>query len=136
MRIININYMKKYFIAIFLSLFIVTNSAYAIGALDSFKDTRGVENSTKTISLSAGVDTTKTIPEIIGLIIKIIIGLAGTICLIIIVSAGINIMIANGDKNKILEARKKMVPTIIGLALLAAAYSLTDFILKQLISVA
>ena len=131
--------MKKYkFISIVLSAVILLNAfvVNAIGSLDSFKDVDGTQDSSKTISDNAGVTTTRTAPEIIGLIIKTIIGLTGTICLVIIIYSGVSIMFANGDKAKILQARNNMVPCIIGLAIVAAAYAITDFVIKQISVVA
>jgi len=131
--------MKKYrFILIILSTIILLNAfiVNAIGSLDSFKDVDGTQNSSKTISENAGVTTNRTIPEIIGLIIKTVIGLTGTVCLVIIVYSGVSIMFANGDKDRILKARNNMVPCIIGLAIVAASYAITDFIIKQISVVA
>ena len=128
--------MKKYIATILLGFLMITRSVNAIGSLDGFKDIDGINKSTKNISVIAGVDTARSVPEIIGLSIKIVIGLVGTGCLVMIIYGGVLIILAKGEKTKILEARKKMVPAIIGLIILTAAYAIMDFILKQITVVA
>jgi len=131
--------MKKYKILLTVISLIIVFSSFvvnAIGSLDSINNIDNTKSSSKDISEEAGVNTTRTIPEIIGLIIKIIIGLCGTICLVIIIYSGVMIMTAGGNKEQMLKARKNLAPTIIGLFILSAAYAITDFIIKQITTVA
>lgn len=133
--------MKRYkkIITIILSLLIIFFNVFtvnAISSLDNFKDVDNTHSSAQDISDKAGVTTTKTVPEIIASIIKIVIGLCGVICLFLVIYFGIIMITANGDKEKILKARKNLTPALIGLIILACSYAITDFILNQMTNIA
>lgn len=113
-------------------LFFVFNNVFAIGSLDSFSDYGFPNASTRDISNTAEINTSITAPEIIGLAIKVVLGLVGTICLIIVVISGINWIKAKGSAPEIAEARKKIAAALGGLIITIAAYSITDFVLKQI----
>ena len=88
------------------------------------------------ISGGAGLSTTTSVPQIIGSVIKVILGVSGTVALIFIIWGGIQWMISHGDPAKIGSARKLMTSGMIGIAIIAAAYAITDFVIKQITVVA
>ncbi|MBP7435777.1 MAG: hypothetical protein KA799_06475, partial [Bacteroidales bacterium] len=71
-------------------------------------------------------------PEIIGNAIKVVLGLCGTVALVIVVYAGVSWMTAGGNQEQIKKAQKWMINGVIGIVIIAAAYAITDFIIKQL----
>jgi len=85
---------------------------------------------------SSGLNTTSSVPAIIGNVIKVILGVSGTVALIFIIWGGIQWMISKGDGGKIGEARKLMTSGMIGIAIIAAAYAITDFVIKQITVIA
>jgi len=88
-----------------------------------------------TIRDQAGLSST-SVPAIIGNVIKVILGVSGTVALIFIIWGGIQWMISKGDTSKIGEARKLMTSGMIGIAIIAAAYAITDFVIKQITVIA
>jgi len=88
-----------------------------------------------TIRDQAGLSST-SVPAIIGSVIKVILGVSGTVALIFIIWGGIKWMISKGDGGKIGEARKLMTSGMIGIAIIAAAYAITDFVIKQITVIA
>lgn len=86
---------------------------------------------TATIQTTSGLSTT-SVPTIIGNIIKVILGLSGTVALIFVVVGGVKWMISKGDPKKIEDARKIMTSGAIGIIIIAAAYAITDFVIKQI----
>jgi len=82
------------------------------------------------------LNTTSSVPAIIGNVIKVILGVSGTVALIFIIWGGIQWMISKGDGGKIGEARKLMTSGMIGIAIIAAAYAITDFVIKQITVIA
>ncbi len=76
------------------------------------------------------------LPTVVGNVIKIILGLTGTIALIFIIWGGVRWMVSKGDASKIADARKLMVAGVIGLAIIAAAYAISDFVIKQITAIA
>lgn len=65
-------------------------------------------------------------------IINIILGLLGTVAVVIIIVAGFKWMTAGGGEDKLAEARKLMFAGVIGLAIVLAAYSIATFVVKGL----
>ncbi len=67
-------------------------------------------------------------------IIRVAMGLLGTVALVIILFAGFTWMTAGGNEEKIAEAKKWIFAGVIGLAIILAAYSITNFVVKGLVA--
>lgn len=76
--------------------------------------------------------TNKTLPDMISSIIKIMLGLFGTVALVFVIWSGIEWLLSKGDTKKIGAARDRMVAAAVGLAIIAASYAVTDFIIAQI----
>lgn len=59
----------------------------------------------------------------------------GVVFLILIVLAGIKWMMAQGNQDKVTEARNSIVHALIGLVIVVAAYAIVDYALKLAIEV-
>jgi len=88
------------------------------------------------IAGQGGLNTTNSVPQIVGNVIKVILGVSGTVALIFIIWGGIQWMVSKGAQDKIASARKLMTSGMIGIAIIAAAYAITDFVIKQITVVA
>ena len=75
--------------------------------------------------------TTNTLSETVGKIIKIVLGLLGTIFLVLTVYAGFLWMTASGEEEKITKAKDILKTSVIGLIIILAAYSITYFVVDQ-----
>jgi len=71
------------------------------------------------------------LPEMIGNFISILLGLLGMVMVIIIIYAGYLWMTGGGDPEKIKDAKSWMLNAIIGLIILLAAYSISDFVILK-----
>ncbi len=71
--------------------------------------------------------------EIIGEIIKILLGLLGVIAVIFVVVGGFQWMTAGGNEEKIKGAKRVIGQGIVGLVIVLAAYAIAYFVIKQLI---
>lgn len=76
----------------------------------------------------------KDIREVIAYIIRVILGLLGTICVVIILYAGFLYMTSGGNEDKKGEAMAWIKGAVIGLALILMSYALSRYIITQLIS--
>ncbi len=74
----------------------------------------------------------KTVPDIISSGIKIALGFFGVIALVFVIWGGVDWMLSKGDPKKIGAARDRMIAAAIGLAIIAASYAITDFIISQI----
>jgi len=73
---------------------------------------------------STNVDE-NTLPALIGNVISIILGFVGTIFFILVIVSGIQWMTAGGNEEAVKKAKTRLINSILGLALILAAYGIT-----------
>lgn len=73
-----------------------------------------------------------TISKIVGTIIRSLLGLLGTVFLVLLVYAGYTWMTAGGNEEEVSKAKKLIAQAIIGLAIVLAAYGITAFVIDAL----
>lgn len=71
--------------------------------------------------------------QIIGSIINIILGFVGVIFLVLTIASGFFWMTAGGNEEKVKKGRELLTHSVIGLAIILAAFLLTNFIIIKLI---
>lgn len=69
---------------------------------------------------------------VVGGVIYGILALLGIIFVVLIVYAGFKWMLAQGEEQKITEARALIINSIIGLAIILAAYAISYFVINTL----
>ncbi|MBI5733351.1 MAG: hypothetical protein HY973_00180 [Candidatus Kerfeldbacteria bacterium] len=69
---------------------------------------------------------------ILGRVIKVVLGLTGTIGLIMFIYGGLAWMTAGGKKEQVKKGSDTMVWAILGLAVIFASYAIVDFVLTKL----
>lgn len=127
--------MRKIIIAVFFlissffilhssSVLAVTNSEEALGQLKAAAGENG-----------AGIaGATPTDPRVLAAnIIKMALGILGTIFLVIIVYAGFLWMTAAGEDEKTGKAKKLITNGVIGLVIILTAYAITSFVIGSLV---
>src|SRR3989338_1845621 len=87
----------------------------------------GLEAVDETLSLGA-----QDIRLTIARIIRAILGLLGIIALVIIMYGGYVYMTAGGDEQKVATAKKILLNSVIGLAIILSAFAITQFIFTKL----
>lgn len=70
--------------------------------------------------------------EVLGSIISAILAFLGLVLLIFIIQSGIQWMTAGGDTDKVQEAKDRIVNAVIGLVLVLAALSISNFVFTTL----
>ncbi|PIR03715.1 MAG: hypothetical protein COV59_04560 [Candidatus Magasanikbacteria bacterium CG11_big_fil_rev_8_21_14_0_20_39_34] len=68
----------------------------------------------------------------IARIINVLLGLLGTVAIVIILWAGFKWMTAGGNNEDIDQAKKILISSVIGLAIILSAYAISNFVLTQL----
>lgn len=87
------------------------------------------------VAVSAGIASTRTLPEIVGSIINVVLGFLGILLLVYLLYAGFLWMTAGGDSKKVDEAKAMIKNAIIGLVIITAAFAISSFVLGSLITV-
>lgn len=80
--------------------------------------------------------TERSVAQIVGNIIYSTLGLLGVIFLALTVYAGFLWLTAGGDESKVEKARSYLKNGVIGLGIVLAAFSITAFVLRALLSAA
>lgn len=124
-------------VLIFILLFLLNINIVFADKFDQVVDSSGnFQDSYGAKAIAAGVLSERSVPEIIANVIKVILGLSGTVALVFIVWGGISWMTSQGDSKKIKDAQNRMVSAAIGIFIIAVSYAITDFVIKQITAVA
>lgn len=116
--------MIKWLIIFFI---IVSGFSFASGVFAQAPDL-GVETVGEATGLSAGVDLRVTI----GNIIRIILGFVGVIAIVLVLYGGFVYMTSGGEEAKVAKAKKILINSFIGLAIVFSAYAITSFVISRL----
>lgn len=82
---------------------------------------------------AAGVTSGNTdLPKLIGNMIGAALGLLGVILVCIIIYAGFLWMTAQGNEDKVKQAKKMISNAVVGMVLIFAAYAITNFVIDSL----
>jgi hypothetical protein len=99
-------------------------------AAESLADIVSVDD----VATGAGFDTEGAdFKTTIGRLIKVALGFLGIVAIIIVLIGGFKYMTAGGSDDKVADAKKWIISGIIGLAIILSAYTLTSFVITQLL---
>jgi drug/metabolite transporter (DMT)-like permease len=121
--------MKKFLVFIFLGLLILVPAS--VLAIDLGTDI--MEKTAGTAGYSPETTTDTTFSQTVGLVIKIALSFMGVIFLALMVYAGILWMTAAGEEEKIKKSQKIITASVIGLIIVVSAYSITNYLVPQII---
>jgi uncharacterized membrane protein YwzB len=107
---------------------VAAGAVHAMTALDQLKNSYGAAGS------AAGIQTTKTLPAIIGAFIQQAMALLGVILVVLVIYAGFLWMTAQGNEEKIKKAKGIITSCVIGMIIIFAAYAITGFVVDALIN--
>lgn len=77
---------------------------------------------------------TATVPSLIGNIINALLGIVGSLALVMFIYGGFTWMLASGNETAVEKGKKILVWATIGLVVIFASYSLLHFILSAVTS--
>lgn len=77
--------------------------------------------------------TNPSLPDVVGGIINSVLGILGTVFLVLIIYAGFTWMTAAGNEEKIQKAQKIIRSSTIGLLVVVLAFAITQFVFRTLI---
>ena len=102
-----------------------------------FKDPTSIlqgTSKTKDAIAKSGIMTSgeTALPNIIGNVIKFVLGFLGIIAVILIITGGFMWMTSMGNPEKVSQAAKLMANAAIGLLIIIGAYAITFFIIQAI----
>lgn len=78
----------------------------------------------------------RSLPELIGLIINVILSFLGIVAVIIVIGGGFMWMTAGGDDGKVTNAKNMIRNGIVGIVIVVASYAVANFVIAQLSEIA
>jgi len=121
------------FLGVFVFLILNSNFCFAdfdSSVLDSVPTTGANTKKVSDIAIATGYSTTTAV-DILSRTIQIVLGLSGTIALVLIIISGISYLTSKGDPTKIKKSLNIMVTGFVGIILMVSAYTLSGYIIKQ-----
>lgn len=103
----------------------------AIASLLSARSALAIETGLETTAKAVGLKT-GNLPDLIGTIIKAVLGLVGIAFFVLMLYGGFTWMKARGNEKDVESAKTTITNAIIGLIIVAAAYAITTFIIEKL----
>ena len=123
---------KNIFLAVFLFSFLLGGQVLALAPVNE-----GLNESFKQLGAAAeggGNPNTPADPRLImANIIRIALGVLGTIFLVLVVYAGFLWMTAGGEEDKIEKAKKLIYNGVVGLVIILSAYAISYFVFESLL---
>jgi hypothetical protein len=86
------------------------------------------------IAGNAGLRTDMPAVEIIGVIINAALGLLGIVMVMLVIYAGYLYLTAQGDDDKVADAKKIIRNAVIGLVIIMSAYAISTFVISNVTS--
>ena len=80
-------------------------------------------------------NNTNNIQTLIGTIIKAVLGVVGSLALVMFIYGGLLWMTAAGNEERITKAKQILIAALIGLIIIIMAWGLTQFVMNQLLEV-
>ncbi len=123
---------KKIFVTIILlSLFFSAVPALAVG-IGNWTEYDKQMNATGGKGFGTGMPSQTGLAQVVASVIKAFLGLLGIIFLTLLVYAGYMWLTAQGDEEKVTNAKKTIQRAVIGLVIVTAAYAITYFVFANL----
>ena len=92
----------------------------------------GLTSTANAVSLTNPLGATADPRVIIGNILNALLGLIGSIALIMFIAGGVEILLSTGNSDKIKKGRDTMVYAAIGLAIIFSSYALVNYVITAL----
>lgn len=124
--------MKKFVIILFLLAAPLAASADLSDAFNVGDDSDGSNLSGMAREAGYNTQSSATIDNIIGVVIRTALSFVGVIFLVLMVYGGYLWMTARGNDQQIDKARNLIIAAVVGLIIVLSAYALTYFVLSQL----
>lgn len=127
------SFFKKTTVQVFILLLFIFG--FTAPVMVSADNNFGIKDAAKGTSLIGGgktIDSTTTIPELIGKIVGMVLSFVGAIFFLLILYAGLLWMIAFGNGEKVDKAKSIVEHAAVGLVIVLAAYAISRFVFSNL----
>lgn len=125
---------RRTFARLFSSAFLLGAFALVLVPTVALAQGTGAAEGLQAVGEAGGITGGADLYTIIGRIINVVLGLLGTVLLVIMLYSGYEWMTSGGDAGKVDSAKTRIRNAIIGLIIIMTSFAITNFILSALIS--
>jgi len=112
-------------------LLAATSTLPALAAADPY----GLNSTAGSAGLNTGL-ASKSVPQIVGSIIAVLLSMLGIIFFVLLVYGGALWMTSYGNEQKVTKAKDLIINAVIGLVVILAAYAISSFVINALVGTA
>jgi len=120
----NYKFLLSGFILLSISLFLLSTPALAA--------TGGIGESGDKVELNNPLGDIDSPSEFIGTIIKAVLGIIGSLALLMFIYGGLTWMLAAGNTDKVTKGKNILIWAVIGLVVIFTAYAVVNFVFDSL----
>ena len=73
------------------------------------------------------------VPELVGNVINVILGVSGLVLVGLFIYGGVLYLTAQGDPDRVKQAKKTMINAVIGVVIIVVAYAAATFVIQSLV---
>jgi len=125
--------MKKIFNILILFVILFSLNVNVVCAADGYNDTNKSVKKANELSNPLGDSASTDINILIGKIINAVLGIVGSLALLMFIYGGFIWMTARGNNEAIKKGKDVLVWAIIGMIVIFASYAAVSFVLKEVI---
>lgn len=126
---------SRFLVSLLMSLAFTVMTALPLFAQGFTAEETGINETAKSagfsINLSCANESGNCIPYIIGSVVKALLGIFGSLFLILILYGGFQYMTSQGDKTRVEAAKKTITSAIVGMLIVSASYAISNFVLDS-----
>ncbi len=127
--------MKKLFAILFFLSLAFSSVGLVLAAGEDPKETgsdpKTTEQSSGTVSLNNPLGDVTTVPGLIGKVIKAVVGIVGSLALLMFIYGGFTWMLSGGNSNAVERGKNILMWAAIGLVIIFMSYAIVNFIITK-----
>lgn len=97
--------------------------------------TTGTTTTTTTSAMLTNPLGVTSVPELVGRVLKYVLGLTGSVALIVFIYGGVLMMFSGGKPENVTKGKDAIMWAVVGLAIIFASYAILDFVIDALTGV-
>jgi len=128
------NLKTKFIFVICLIVFCCSFLFIGIGLAADDQAADAISGAVAAVDTFSGTDlvTNDNVPQLVGNAISQLLGIIGSVALVIFIASGIMWMMSEGNAEKISKSQKSMIWAAIGMFAIFASYTVMKFVINQL----
>ncbi len=118
-------------LALFVAMFVIVPTlALAQGDQTAGNQTAGNPKTPQSVSLTNPLGEGTTVPSLIGRVINAVLGIVGSLALVMFIYGGFTWMLSGGNSSAIEKGKNILIWASLGLVIIFISYALVSFVIK------